>query len=131
LGSPFRDQARPGQSNFVYVDYKKNEVGSQSTAHRVWNTKRVVFRRKHGYYIIRGFGFFYGDGVDRNGMRSDGSEGGIMAFIIKKVLILFTALLLSSSLLAGCAAKKEDIIKCSKCNLSPTELKKQYDEKQN
>ena len=54
-----------------------------------------------------------------------------MTVIIKKVLTLFIALLLMFSFLAGCAAKKEDIIKCSKCNLSPAELKKQYDEKRN
>lgn len=64
-------------------------------------------------------------------MRPDSSEGKIMTVIIRKVFTLFIALLLMSSFLAGCAAKKEDIIKCSKCNLSPAELKKQYDEKRN
>ena len=73
----------------------------------------------------------YGDGLDRNRMRRDSSEGKIMTAITKKVFIIFTALLLIASFLAGCASKKEDIIKCSKCNLSPAELKKQYDEKRN
>jgi hypothetical protein len=71
----------------------------------------------------------YDAGSGRNEMRSERIEGRTMIVMIRKVVTLFTALLLITSFLAGCAAKKEDIIKCSKCNLSPAELKKQYDEK--